>query len=148
METQGHGSYSSILVQFSFFPCMLWYCMLTLQFYVSGFSGSVEAKTFKLGIHTDNELYCRIENRTHCSYFPLYLSIFLSFKAKYVSQFSQELFKLESPNMEYLCRMSDCIVGLRLRLITLSLLFLSIFLCLRFHMLKLKICVGAFSENI
>ena len=101
--------------------------MLTLQFYVRGFSGSVEAETSKLGIHMDNELlYCGIEKRSHCSYFLLYLSSFLSFKAKFLSQFSQE----ESPNMEYLCRMSDCIVELRLRLITLSLLFLSIFLSL------------------
>ena len=42
----------------------------------------------KLGIHMDNELlYCGIENRTPCSYSSLYLSVFLSFKAKFVSQF-------------------------------------------------------------
>ena len=39
----------------------------------------------------------------------------LSFMAKFVSQFSLELCKLESSNMVYICRMSDCIVGLRLR---------------------------------
>ena len=45
----------------------------------------------KLGIHMDNELlYCGIENRTPCSYSSLYLSVFLSFKAKFVSQFSQK----------------------------------------------------------
>ena len=54
----------------------------------------------KLGIHMDNELlYCGIENRTPCSYSFLYLSIFLSFKAKFVSQFSPEQWKLESSNM-------------------------------------------------
>ena len=61
----------------------------------------------KLGIHMDNELlYCGIENWTPCFFF-LYLSIFLSFKAKFVSQFSAELCKLESSNVVYICRMSD-----------------------------------------
>ena len=69
----------------------------------------------KLGIHMDNELwYCGIENRTPCSYSSPYLSIFQPFKAKFVSQFSPELCKLESSNMVNICRMSDCIVGLRL----------------------------------
>ena len=77
----------------------------------------------------DNELlYCWIENRTTCSYSSLYLSIFLSFKAKFVSQFSPELCKLKSSNIVYLCRMSDCIVGLRLRVMALIFLFLFIFL--------------------
>ena len=31
-----------------------------------------------------------------------------------MSQFSQELCKLESSTMVYICRMNDCIVGLRL----------------------------------
>ena len=52
----------------------------------------------------------------------------VSFKAKFVSQFSPELFKLESSNMVYICRMSDCIMGLQLRVIALILLSLSIFL--------------------
>ena len=61
----------------------------------------------KLGIHMDNELlYCGIENRTPCFYSSLYLSIFLSFTAKFVSQFSPEMCKLESSNMVYICRMS------------------------------------------
>ena len=80
-------------------------------------------------IHMDNELlYCGIENQISCSYSSLYLSIFLSFKAKYVSQFSPELCKLESLNMVNICRKSDCNVGLRLRVIALIFLFLSIFL--------------------
>ena len=78
----------------------------------------------KLSIHMDNELLCYgIENRTPCSYSSLYLSIFLSFMAKFVSHFSLELCKLESLNMVYICRMSDCIVGLRLRVMALIFLF-------------------------
>ena len=88
------------------------------------FSGTNLARILKLGIHMDNELmYYGIENRTPCSYFSLYLSIFLSFNAKFVSQFSPELCKLESSNMVYICRMSDCIVGLRLRVMALIFLF-------------------------
>ena len=64
----------------------------------------------------DNEfLYCGIENRAPCFYSFLYLSISLSFKAKFVSQFSLELCKLESLNVVYICRMSAFIVRLRLR---------------------------------
>ena len=84
---------------------------------------------FKLGIHMDNELlYCEIENQTPCSYSSLYLSIFLSFKAKFVSQFSPELCKLDSSNMVYICRMSDRIVGLRLGVMALIFLFFIHFL--------------------
>ena len=86
----------------------------------------------KLCIHMDIELlYSANENRTPCSYSSLYLSIFLSFKAKFVSQFSPELCKLESSNMVYICRMSDDIVGLRLRVMAFTgiFLFLSFFLC-------------------
>ena len=54
---------------------------------------------------------------------PFLVHFFLSFKAKFVSQFSPELCKLESSNMVYICRMSDCIVGLRLRVMTLIFLF-------------------------
>ena len=92
------------------------------------FSRTVQARMLKLCIHMDNELlYCGIENRTPCFYSSLYLSIFLSFKAKFVSQFSPELCKVESLNMVYICRMSDCIVGFRFKVIALILLFLSIF---------------------
>ena len=75
----------------------------------------------KLSKHMDNELlYSGIENRTPCFYSSFYLSIFLSFKAKFVSKLSPELCKLESSNVVYiLCRMSDCIVGLKLRVIAL-----------------------------
>ena len=78
----------------------------------------------KLGIHMDNELlYCGIKNWTACSYSSLYLSIFLSFKAKFVSQFSLELCNLESSNVEYICRMSYCIVELRLNVMAFIFLF-------------------------
>ena len=75
----------------------------------------------------DNEfLYCGIENWTHCFYSSLYLYIFLSFKAKFVSRFSQELFKLKSSIMECLCKMSDHIMGLRNK-IALFLVFFILF---------------------
>ena len=45
-----------------------------------------------------------------------------------MSQFPQELYKLESSNMVYICRMCDCIVLLRLRLIAHIRPFLSDFL--------------------
>ena len=68
-----------------------------------------------------------LKNRFPLSYSSLYLSIFLFFMAKFVSQFSPELCKRESSNMVYLCRMSDYIVGLRLRVMAFIFLFLSIF---------------------
>ena len=99
--------------------------MLTLKICVGVFSGPVIARILKLAIHMNNEfLYCGIENQTPCSYSFLYLSIFLSFTAKFVSQFSPKLYKLESSNMVYICRMSDYIVGLRLRVMALIFLFL------------------------
>ena len=53
--------------------------MLTLKICVGVFSGIFKARMFKFGIHMDNELlYYGIENRTHCLYSSLYLSIFLS----------------------------------------------------------------------
>ena len=62
--------------------------MLTLKICVGVFSGALKARMLKLNIHIDNELlYCGIENQTPCSYSSLYLSILLSFKAKFVSQF-------------------------------------------------------------
>ena len=99
----------------------------------------------KLGIHMDNEvLYYGIENQTPCCYSSLYLSIFLSFKAKFVSQFSPKLCKLEPSNMVYICRMSDCIVGLRLRAIF---LFLSIFLSFPILHVNIKNLCWSFLRN-
>ena len=96
-------------------------------FCVTIFSGTITARILKLGVQMDNELlYCGIENRTPCLYSFLYLSILLSFKAKFVSQFSSELCKLESSNK--VNRMSDCIAGLKLRVMAFIFLFLSIFL--------------------
>ena len=95
----------------------------------------VEARILKLCIHMDNEwLYCWIENQTHCSY-SLYLSIFLSFQAKFVSRFSQELCKVESSNWVYILRMSDCIVGLRLGVMDIILLFF-----IHFHFFPYNAC--------
>ena len=102
----------------------------------------------KLGIHIDNDelLYCAIENRTPCSYSSLYLPIFLSFMAKFVSHFSLEMCKLESLNMEYICRMSD-IVGLRLRVMALIFLYLSIFLSFPILHVNIKNLCWIFLKN-
>ena len=102
--------------------------MLSLKTCVGVFSGTLKAGMLKLGTHMDSELYCGIENQTPCSYSSLYLSIFLSFMTKFVAQFSPEMCKLVSSNMVYICRMSDCIVGLRLRVIAYIFQYLSIFL--------------------
>ena len=100
IETQGHGSYFSIFHPFFFLSL---YNMLTYKICVRLFSGIFKARMLKLGIHMDNELlYCESKNQTPCSYSSLYLSIFLSFKAKFVSKFSQELCKLDSSNMVYI----------------------------------------------
>ena len=94
METQSHGSYFSIFHPFFFLSPNH---KLTLKIPVGVFSTTFKARMMKLCIHMDNELlYCGITNRTPCSYSSLYLFIFLSFKAKFVSQFSLELCKLES----------------------------------------------------
>ena len=94
----------------------------------------------------DNELfYCWIENQTPCSYSSLYLSIFLSFRAKFLSQFSLELCKLESSNMVYICSMSDCIVGLRLRVMAHIFQFFIHFSFPIYYMLTLKIFMLEFS---
>ena len=60
-----------------------------------------------------------------------------------MSQFSPELCKLESSNMVYICKMSDCIVGLRLRVM--ALIFHPFFFLSLYYMLTLKICVRVFS---
>ena len=86
----------------------------------------------------DNELlYCGIKNQTHCS-FSSYLAIFCLFKDKFVSQFSQELCKLESSRMVYICGMSDCFVGLRLGVMAHILIFYRCFFLSLYCMLTLK----------
>ena len=103
--------------------------MSTLKICVGAFSGIFKATMLKVGKHMGNELlYYGIENQSPCSYFSRYLSIFLSFKATFVSLFSPDLCKLESSNMVYICRMSDYIVGFRLRVMAHIFLFSSIFL--------------------
>ena len=92
--------------------------MLTLKICVGVFSGTFKARMLKLGIRMDNALwYYGLENRTPCSNNSFFFSIFLSFKARFVSQFSPKLCKLDSLNMVYICRMSDCIVGLKRRVL-------------------------------
>ena len=96
----------------------------------------------------DNELlYCGIENWTPCSYSSLYSSIFLSFKAKFVSQFSPKLCKLKASNMIYICRMNDCIMGLILRVMALTFLFLSTFLSFPILHVNIKNLCWSFLRN-
>ena len=122
------------------------FCLLMLNLCQS-FLRNFKARMLKPCIHMYNELlYCGIENQIPCSYSSLYLSIFLSFMAKYVAQFSPELCKLESSNMVNICRMIDCNVGLRLRVIAFIFLFLSIFLSFPILHINIKIFyVGVFS---
>ena len=78
---------------------------------------------------------------------PFVCHFFLSLKAKFVSLFSPELCKLGSLNMVYICRVSNCIVGLRLRVMTLIFLYLSILLSFPTLHVNLKNCVWSFLRN-
>ena len=124
--------------------------MFTLKICFGVFSGTLKARMLKLGIHIDNELlYCGIDDQTLCSYSSLYLSIFQSFKAKFVSQFSVERCKLESSNTVYICRMSDYIVGLRFRVMALIFLYLSIFLSFPILHVNIKnLCWSFLKKNL
>ena len=64
-----------------------------------------------------------------------------------MSQFSPELCKLESSNMVYIYRMSNCIVGLRLRVMALIFLFYPFFFLSLYYMLTLKIFMLEFSQK-
>ena len=139
----------SWLLFFYFSSIFLSFPKLQVNFKSScqSFLRNFKARILKLCIRMDNELlYCGIENQIPCSYSSLYLSIFLSFKAKYVSQFSPELCKLESSNMVNICRMIDYNVGLRLRVIAFIFLFFSIFLSFPILHVNIKnFYVGIFS---
>ena len=67
--------------------------------------------------------------------------------SKFVSQFSLELCKLESSNILYICRMSNCIVGLRLRVMALIFLFLSMFLSFPILHVNIKNLCWSFLRN-
>ena len=64
-----------------------------------------------------------------------------------MSQFSSELCTLESSNVVYICRMSDYIVGLRLRVMALIFLFLSIFLSFPILHVNMKNLCWSFLRN-
>ena len=64
------------------------YNMLTFKVCVRLFSETFKARMLKLGIHMDNE-FCIV--RLRIGLLALILPFFLSFKAKFVSQFSPEL---------------------------------------------------------
>ena len=65
-----------------------------------------------------------------------------------MSQFSPELCKLESSIMVYICRISDCIVGLRLKVMALFSIFHPFFFLSPKYKLTLKIFVRVFSGII
>ena len=106
------------------------------------FTRTNEVTTLKLSYNIGNELLNRvIENRVYYSYSFLYLFIFLSLQDKFVSQFSQELCKLQSINKAYIWRMNDCIVGLDSGLVLLFFHFFSIFLsCSVLHVSIENLC--------
>ena len=118
------------------------------KFYVGVFSGTFKARILKLGIHRDNELlYYGIENGTPCSSSSLHLSIFLSFWLNLCHSFSPKLCQLEPSNMVYICRMSDCIMGWRLRVMAIIFLFLSMFLSYAILHVNIKNLCWSFLRN-
>ena len=99
--------------------------MSKLKICVQGFSGTIEASILKLGIRMDTMGLRNV--LIVFTFFRLFvhLSVFL---VNLCRKFFQELRTLQSSNVVYIMRMSDCIVGLRLRLMALILPFFSIFL--------------------
>ena len=67
--------------------------------------------------------------------------------AKFVSQFSLEMCKVESSNMVYICRMSDYMVGLRLRIMALIFLYLMVFLSFPVLHVNIKNLCWSFLRN-
>ena len=93
-------------------------CLFALKIYITIFSGTIKARTLKLGLHKDNEyLYCGIENQAHCYYSSLCSSIFLSFWAKFSSQLSERPFNLELLSLIAIWTMSCYIERYRIRFI-------------------------------
>ena len=79
---------------------------------------------------------------------PFICPFFCLLKLNLCHSFFPELFKLESSNMVYIRRMSDCIVGLRLRVMAHILLFLSIFLSFPILHVYIKILMLEFSHAL
>ena len=74
------GDSDSLLIFFYFLSIFLSFQFhkLILKNCVRVFSGSIKVRILEFGIYMDNEmLHGVIENQAHCSYFFLYLSIFL-----------------------------------------------------------------------
>ena len=65
-----------------------------------------------------------------------------------MSQFSPLVCKLESSNIVYICRISDCIVGLRLWVMVFIFLFSPFFFPSLYDMLILKLFMSEFSQEI
>ena len=92
-------------------------------------------------------MYCVLRFRLLALILPFMYPFFLSLRAKFVSQFYLELCKLESSNMVYICRMSDCIVGLRLSIMALIFLFFIIFLSFPELQVNIKNLCQSFLRN-
>ena len=83
---------------------------VNIKKFVRVFSGSVEARILKLCIFMDNDLLYLggggggggLKMRLIALILPFICPFFSLFKAKFVSQFSQELCKLQSTNMVYI----------------------------------------------
>ena len=78
--------------------------MLTLKICVVVFSRLFKARMLKLCIHIDKTMSCIVGSRIGllALILPFICPFFLSFRAKFVSQLSQELYKVESSNMVYI----------------------------------------------
>ena len=77
----------------------------------------------KLGIHMDNDLLIvGLTTRLLALILPIICPFFCLLRLN-LCQFSPELCKLESSIVVYICRMSDCIVGLKHRVMALICLF-------------------------
>ena len=94
-------------------------------------------------------------------FFSLNLSIFQSVQGQIASQFSHELCKLQSSNLTCIWRLSNCIIGSRLRLVVLILFFIYLFTYFFFFLLyfsmfflslcwafTMKFCVTVFSRTV
>ena len=91
----------------------------------------------------------KIRNKDSCILYLVFFPLFVHFSVFFYGLICVTVFsgtvQARTSNKVYICRMSDCIVGLRLRVMALILLFLSIFLSFPIYMLTLNICVGVFS---
>ena len=93
-----------------------------LNIFVAFFTGTVRPRRLKLVTHVNNRwMYCVYQNQTAAAYSFLYSFFFLSnFQTlKILSDFSQELWVLESWNLVHTWTMCGCIVCSAIKLLLL-----------------------------